>query len=93
MSRLLTALQRSGHEERGTRIASAKVGSTVKQTLGRIQLLLQGDLASTPSWMLYLSRPSVAMGEVRICTLQDNLSSICLFLNSLLQHEVYFGLL
>ena len=69
MSRLLTALQRSGHKEKGTRIASAKVGSTVKQTLSRIQLLLQGDLASTPSWMLYLSRPSVAMGEVRICTL------------------------
>ena len=40
-SKLLTAVLRSGTEERGRGNALAKVGSAVKQTLGRIKLLLQ----------------------------------------------------
>ena len=41
LSKLLTAVLRSGTEERGTGTVLAKVDSAVKQTLGRIQLLLQ----------------------------------------------------
>lgn len=41
LSKLLTAVLRSGTEERGTGTILAKVDSAVKQTLGRIQLLLQ----------------------------------------------------
>lgn len=40
LSKLLTAVLRSGTEERGTDTVLAKVDSAVKQTLGRIQLLL-----------------------------------------------------
>lgn len=41
LSKLLTAVLRSGTEERGMGTVLAKVDSAVKQTLGRIQLLLQ----------------------------------------------------